>query len=158
MRRIEIRHLGRMGALCLLAALPAGAHPLDPALLEIREVRGAPLDVLWRQPSLQPRDSPIHPVLPRRCTQLGRAEVRPGEPWTEARWRLDCGGRSLVGERIGVEGLATGQTDALLRIELADGRRVQAVLRADAPASPSRPVRARRRSSATTSSSVSSTS
>jgi len=129
-----MRRLVPIGVLCLLALRPASAHPLDPALLEIREVRGAPLEVLWRQPSQQPRDAPIHPVLPHRCTQLGRAEVRLGEPYTEARWRLDCGGRSLVGERIGVEGLAAGQTDALLRIELADGRRVQAVLRADAPA------------------------
>ena len=133
-RRIEIRRLVLMGVLGLLAARPAGAHPLDPALLEIREIRGSPAEVLWRQPSLQPRDAPIHPVLPRRCTQLGRAEVRQGELWTEARWRLDCGSRSLVGERIGVEGLALGQTDALLRIELADGRLVQAVLRPDAPA------------------------
>jgi len=129
-----MRRIVMIGIVCLFAGRPAGAHPLDPALLEIREVRGAPLEVLWRQPSLQPRDAPIHPVLPRRCTQLGGAEVRQGEPWTEARWRLDCGGRSLVGERIGVEGLAAGQTDALLRIELADGRRVQAVLRADTPA------------------------
>ena len=129
MRRLVLASL-----LCLLAGRPASAHPLDPALLEIREVRGAPVEVLWRQPSLRSRDAPIHPVLPRRCTQLGHAEVRRGEPWTEARWRLDCSGRSLVGERIGVEGLAAGQTDALLRIELADGRRVQSVLRADAPA------------------------
>jgi hypothetical protein len=133
-RRIEIRRLVLISILSLLAGRPAGAHPLDPALLEIREIRGAPVEVLWRQPSLQPREAPVHPVLPRRCTQLGQAEVRRGDPWTEARWRLDCGGRSLVGERISVEGLEAGQTDALLRIELADSRRVQAVLRADAPA------------------------
>src|SRR5690606_11823998 len=39
----------------------------------------------------------------------------------------------LVGREVGVRGLAARQGDALLRIELADGRRVQAVLRADAP-------------------------
>jgi hypothetical protein len=129
MRRLVLASL-----LCLLAGRPASAHPLDPSLLEIREVRGGPVEVLWRQPSLQPRDAPVRPVLPRRCVQVGRGEARRGEPWSEARWRLDCGGRSLVGERIGVEGLAAAQTDALLRIQLADGRVIQAVLRADAPA------------------------
>ena len=124
----------RIAILCLFAGLQASAHPLDPSLLEIREVRGAPLEVLWRQPNVQPVDAPVRPLLPSRCVQVGRGEVRQGEPWSEARWRLDCGGRSLVGERIGVEGLAQGQTDALLRIQLADGRLIQAVLRPDAPA------------------------
>lgn len=128
-----MRRLALIAALCLLGVRPAAAHPLDPSLLEIRAVRGGPVEVLWRQPSLQPRDAPVRPVLPRRCTQIGHAEVREGDPWSEARWRLDCGGRSLVGERIGVAGLAAGQTDALLRIHLEDGRLVQAVLRADAP-------------------------
>lgn len=128
-----MRRLALIAALCLLAGREASAHPLDPSLLEIREVRGGPVEVLWRQPSLQPRDAPVLPVLPRRCTQIGHAEVREGDPWSEAKWRLDCGGRSLVGERIGVAGLAAGQTDALLRIHLEDGRLVQAVLRADAP-------------------------
>ena len=128
-----MRRLTLIVALLLLAVHPASAHPLDPSLLEIREVRGGPVEVLWRQPSLQPRDAPVRPVLPRRCAQTGLAEVRQGDPWSEARWRLDCGGRSLIGERIGVEGLERGQTDALLRIHLADGRLVQAVLRADAP-------------------------
>ena len=45
----------------------------------------------------------------------------------------DCGADSLVGERIGVDGLRVRQTDALLRIELRDGRLVQAVLRPDKP-------------------------
>lgn len=129
-----MRRLALAIALCLLALRPAGAHPLDPSLLEVREVRGEPVEVLWRQPSLQPRDAPVRPVLPRRCVQIGHAEVWQGDPWSEARWRLDCGGRSLVGERFGVEGLERGQTDALLRIQLADGRAIQAVLRADASA------------------------
>jgi hydrogenase/urease accessory protein HupE len=133
-RRIEIRRLALIGVLGLLAGRPVGAHPLDPSLLEIREVRGGPVEVLWRQPAVQPVDAPVRPVLPRRCVQIGRGEARRGEPWAEARWRLDCGGRSLVGERIGVEGLAEAQTDALLRIQLADGRLIQAVLRPDAPA------------------------
>jgi hydrogenase/urease accessory protein HupE len=129
-----MRRLALIGAVCLLAGRPAGAHPLDPSLLEIREVRGAPVEVLWRQPSVQPVDSAVRPVLPRRCVQAGPGEARRGEPWSEARWRLDCGGRSLIGERIAVEGLAAAQTDALLRIQLADGRLIQAVLRPDAPA------------------------
>jgi hydrogenase/urease accessory protein HupE len=134
MRHPSVLAAAAAGILCLLAAGPAGAHPLDPSLLEIREVRGAPLEVLWRQPGVQPVDAPVRPVLPRPCVQVGQGEARRGEPWSEARWRLDCGGRSLVGERVGVSGLGEAHTDALLRIQLADGRLIQAVLRPDAPA------------------------
>src|SRR5262245_50483150 len=81
--------LAGAGLWCLLAGGPAGAHPLDPSLLEIREVRGGPVEVLWRQPSLQPVGAPIRPVLPRRCVQIGVGEARRGELWSEARWRLD---------------------------------------------------------------------
>jgi len=133
MRRSSALAAAAAGIVCLLAVGPAGAHPLDPSLLEIREVRGAPLEVLWRQPGLQPVDAPVRPVLPRRCVQVGQGEAQRGEPWSEARWLLDCGGKSLVGERIGVSGLAEAQTDALLRIQLADDRLIQAVLRPDEP-------------------------
>jgi hydrogenase/urease accessory protein HupE len=50
-----------------------------------------------------------------------------------ARWRVDCGDAGLVGKRVGVEGLALAKTDALLRIELADGRTIDTVLRAREP-------------------------
>ncbi len=50
------------------------------------------------------------------------------------RWNVGCGVASLVGERFAVRGLDAQNGEALLRLELIDGRRVQTVLRADRPA------------------------
>jgi len=116
--------------------LPTGAilaHPLDPALLEIEESEAAPVRALWRVPAVQPRGAPLRPVLPGRCQAIEPAVVTPGQGQVSLRWRLDCGGRSLAGEEIAVEGLAARHTEALVRLRLADGRLVQAVLRGDAP-------------------------
>jgi hydrogenase/urease accessory protein HupE len=49
----------------------------------------------------------------------------------------------LTGRSVGVDGLTTGKTDALVRVALADGRKVQGVLRASEPSLtiPERPGR-----------------
>jgi hydrogenase/urease accessory protein HupE len=109
------------------------AHPLNPALFEIREPRGAAVEVLWRVPLSQPINAPLYPVLPDGCREVSAPSFRQTEQSLTAHWRLDCGGRSLVGARIGVQGLYERQTDALVRIHLADGRLIQAVLRGDSP-------------------------
>jgi hydrogenase/urease accessory protein HupE len=62
----------------------------------------------------------------------GQEATRDSESVT-VRWRVDCGGAGVVGKRIGVEGLASAKTDALLRVELADGRAIDTVLRAREP-------------------------
>jgi hydrogenase/urease accessory protein HupE len=109
------------------------AHPLNPALFELRELRGAAVEVLWRVPLSQPINAPLYPVLPDGCREVSAPTFTQTEQSLTTRWRLDCGGRSLVGGRIGVQGLSERQTDALVRIHLADGRLIQAVLRGDSP-------------------------
>jgi hypothetical protein len=109
------------------------AHLLDPALLEIWESREAAVEVLWRLPLAQPTNAPLHPVLPDGCREVSAPSVnRTGQSVT-IHWRLACDSRRLVGARIGVQGLRERQTDALLRVHLADGRLIQAVLRGDSP-------------------------
>lgn len=117
---------------CVALAGPAAAHPLDPALLELREAPGSVVEVLWRLPAAQPRDAPLEPVLPDRCRPLAPGSVSRDEQRVSVRWRMDCEA-SLVGERLGVAGLSARQTDALVRLQLADGRLIQAVLRGDEP-------------------------
>jgi hydrogenase/urease accessory protein HupE len=120
---------------CVWAALSPttlGGHPLDPVLLELRELGDGRISVLWRLPRSQPANSPLRPQLPARC--VARAE--PGVSETASatltvRWHADCGRGSLVGERVGVEGLRERKTEALVRIHLADGRLIQTVLRGD---------------------------
>jgi hydrogenase/urease accessory protein HupE len=115
------------------AAAVTRAHPLDPALLEIRESAGATLDVLWRLPLAVTSDVPFEPLLPDGCTPLAAPDISVSGPRATLRWRVRCGTPTLVGQRIGVVGLRERQTDALLRVHLADGRLIQAVLRGDAP-------------------------
>lgn len=116
------------------AASTGLAHPLDPALLEIRESSTGTLDVLWRWPASQTAGGPLEAILPDACRPLSAPEISHSGPRVTRRWRAQCGEGSLVGERIGVAGLRERQTDALLRLHLADGRLIQAVLRGDAPA------------------------
>jgi hydrogenase/urease accessory protein HupE len=111
----------------------AFAHPLDPALLELRESPPGQFAVLWRVPRSGPATAPLRPALPLRCVE--RSAPRTGDgvgPHVTYRWSVDCGG--LVGERIGVDGLDKSRTEALLRVHLDDGRLIQAVLRGDQPA------------------------
>jgi hydrogenase/urease accessory protein HupE len=125
-----------LAALLLLGPGLAGAHPLAPSLLDLREAAatsGGRITALWRRPQLLRVGVRLEPVLPGRCrtieppveTSEGAAEV--------TRWTVDCGPAGLSGGTVAVRGLAEAGSDALLRVELADGRRVQAVLRAAAP-------------------------
>jgi hydrogenase/urease accessory protein HupE len=121
----------------ILAALAwswsALAHPLEPALLQIRESAEGTFDVLWRPPPSQPGDAVVSPVLPDGCAEVSDPRPAPGGAPGTVGWRIRCSAGSLVGQRIGVDGLRQRKTDALLRVQLADGRLVQTVLRGDAP-------------------------
>ncbi len=127
MRRRE--RAGLAALVLLLAAVgAAAAHPLAPALLDIEELTPGQATVIWKQSRLQVPGSHLTPLLPARCAASGFT-VSGADPRALAeRWRIDCGRRSLAGERLGVGGLAAAQVNALLRVRLADGRTVQRVL------------------------------
>jgi hydrogenase/urease accessory protein HupE len=115
-------------SLCLRATAVLG-HPLDPALLELREQHAAPTEVRFRAPL----PSSLRPLLPERCVPLSAPVITTTMRSALQRWQVDCGADSLVGERIGVEGLRVRQTDAVVRIALRGGGLAQAVLRPDEP-------------------------
>ncbi len=128
------RWLRVLAALALLLLVPTSlvAHPLAPALLQIREQPDGKVEVSWKTSLLQVRGSRVVPVLPPECTQVGEARAaESGESVTET-WTVDCGRDGLVGRTIGVRGLGEGRNDTLLRIALADGRTIQEVLRVGA--------------------------
>jgi hypothetical protein len=118
-------------ALGVLRATAAGAHALSPSMLVLREGEAGVVDVTWKTPLQRVPGSNVRPVLPLQCapTTGEDGDVVAEEDSVVARWRVDCGGASVVGMRIGVEGLAGAKTDALLRIERADGRTIDTVLR-----------------------------
>lgn len=114
--------------LALVVASPAVGHPLAPSLFELRETGDGRVDVLWKTSLLQPAGSDLTPVLPEHCRRTQEPNALRDSTSITLRWTVDCGGSGLVGETLKVTGLERTRTDALLRVELADGRSLRAVL------------------------------
>lgn len=114
-------------------ASPVAAHPLAPALLGLVEQDSGRVEVLWKQSALARPGTRVEPILPAACPALGRPELEEREGALRLRWSIDCGEQGLVGQRLRIDGLDAARIDGLVRIELADGRRIQRVLRAGAP-------------------------
>lgn len=116
---------GRRLLLALLALLvgagSAAAHELRPAYLELRETAPGEYDVLWKVParggSMRLRLDVVFPadvqvVVEPVAGFVGDAHL--------ARWRVRREG-GLAGAEIAIAGLSSTYTDALMRIERADG-------------------------------------
>lgn len=116
----------------LLGAAPARAHPLAPSLLELRETP-AGVDFVWKQALLQPVGSAPEPALPEPCRLREPPRVERDASSITLRGSAGCGGAGLVGSRVGVRGLDPAAGAVLLRVELADGRLLRAVLDASRP-------------------------
>jgi len=120
-------------ALIALASLPARAHRLAPSLLSVEERADGTLDVLFKTPLQRPAGIDLAPVLPEACAETGEPRVERDAASVTLHFAARCEGADLVGARFSVTGLAASGTNALLRVALADGRRVQAVLHAGQP-------------------------
>jgi len=140
-RLVDVKGAASAGLLLLatgtLLAGPSAAHRLAPSLLEVRELSPGRIEVLWKTPTLRPAGVDLRPELPEACAALAAPVPGGSTGWTGSaatlRWSADCGEAGLVGRSFRVHGLAESRTQALLRLELADGRHLLAVLRGDAP-------------------------
>jgi len=112
----------------LLFAAPVAAHPLAPSLLDLRERESGLFDVVWKTSLLQPTGSLVRPELPLHCAPVAAPIAERDASSATLRWTEDCGARGIVDERLRVLGLDRSRTDALVRVELRDGRLLQAVL------------------------------
>jgi hypothetical protein len=112
-----------------LAAQAASAHPLAPALLELREAPGGRVDVLWRVSRWRAPGPQARPVLPESCRAASERALAVDELAIERRWSVECAPPGLAGRRVAVEGLDAGRGDAIVRVALRDGRSLQSVLR-----------------------------
>jgi hydrogenase/urease accessory protein HupE len=120
----------------------ARAHTMAPALLEIDEQNDGRLAVSWKTSAVVPTGVRLQPVLPADCLEETAPTEIAGTESILSRWTVRCE-HGLTGRSVGVDGLTTGKTDALVRVALADGRKVQGVLRASEPSLtiPERPGR-----------------
>lgn len=121
-------------SLFLLVCFPAlaGAHALAPALLEIQEIGDGKLTISFKTSRTRAPGVKLFPLLPPGCRKLGPERTSGDDQSITQQWLEDCGSAGIVGQTVGVEGLSRARIDALLRVELADGRVVRTVLRPDA--------------------------
>jgi len=117
-------------ALMPLASL---AHEARPAYLEMKETAPGQFSVLFRTPVLAGMRLPLALQMPD-----GVKNVQPpvvdelADSLVERRW-IDAGPDGLAGKRIEITGLQLTITDALVRVELLDGRTIQAIARPSQP-------------------------
>lgn len=118
-----------------LAPAAVSAHRLAPSLLQLVE-SGEPghVAVTWKTPLQRPVGSDVRPALPEHCAPVGQPSAEAEGTGMVVRSRIDCGTAGLVGATLAVHGLDAGGANALVRVELRDGRRAQAVLHAGASA------------------------
>ena len=134
--------LALVGSLTLAPA--AGAHPLAPSLLELREQASGIVAVRFRTPLVQRPGAAVMPELPSVCRTRGEPALATDATSATLTWFADCGPGGLRGAALRVRGLRESGSDALLRVELADGVLVRTVLRpgAESFVIPERPSRA----------------
>ncbi len=115
-----------------LLAPAASAHPLAPALLDLRETAPGHYDLLWRTSLVRARGSEVAPQWPDNC----RAQLTETTPQADGslmvRGSLQCEG-GLTGRSLRVEGLAGSGINVIARIEHGEGAVRQTLLDATRP-------------------------
>lgn len=103
--------------LCPLASL---AHEVRPAYLELREGQPGEFKVLWKTPMRGELRLALAPEFSGRTENLTPIATRESGGAAVQTWRLKTG-ESLRGQSLRIVGLESTVTDALARIEFADG-------------------------------------
>jgi hydrogenase/urease accessory protein HupE len=131
----------RHAAVLLLAALAirvaivpvAMAHESRPAYFEITETAPGQYTVLWRTPITAGRRLPVVPRFFEGVRNVRDPVVQElSDSLLERRW-IDAGPDGLDGERIDFDGLQLTITDAVVRVNLLDGRSWMAIARPSQP-------------------------
>ena len=122
---------------CLMAgaiARPAMAHDVRPAYLELIETGSGRIELLWKEPLLGDTGLGLVPVLSARCRDVEPPATQQLPGTRIIRRVVNCGPAGLEGQTLRIDGLPRTLTDALVRIQFADGRTRTEILR---PARPS---------------------
>lgn len=90
--------------------------------------------MLWKTPRMRVRGADVRPQLPALCRERTPPTVEHQEAAIVTRWQADCGSGGLIGARVGIDGLASANTNGLIRVTLADGRSFEQVVTHAAPA------------------------
>lgn len=118
-----------LALLMLGFGLPVQAHPLAPALLELRETEPARYQVLWRTSATRVQNVDVTPVLPTDCRETSAVQVTAAENESiTARWTVTCDAAGLTGKVLRINGLERGSINVILRIAPLKGEPLKALL------------------------------
>jgi hypothetical protein len=114
-------------------ARPAMAHDVRPAYLELIDTGAGRIELLWKEPLLGDASLGIVPVLPESCRDVEPPATQQLPGTRIIRRVVNCGAAGLDGRTIRIDGLPRTLTDALVRIQFADGRTHTEILRPSRP-------------------------
>lgn len=116
-----------------LSALPALAHEVRPALLDIRESTPGWYEVTWKVPIFQGSPLDISPKFPDSFAAVSPPSVQntPAAIIEKSSYRDET--NVLVGGKIEIAGLKATQIDVLIQLALADGTTHSAIVKPKEP-------------------------
>ena len=120
----------------LLHTSMAEGHRFAPSLLKLTQTAEATYNAVWKTPTEALSAIAMQPSWPAGCRMVAENPVLREGTGTVSSWTLDCGSlgeAGLVGEKLGVVGLAENQASAMVMLSLSDGRRYQSVVNAETP-------------------------
>lgn len=113
--------------LCLLLvvallghALPAAAHEVRPAYLQIREAGPYIYDIMWKTPAQGNMRLALNVILPRNCHDTRPSRTIASNDAVTQFSHVACK-QGLPGQSIAIENLATSLTDVIIRFEPLSG-------------------------------------
>jgi hypothetical protein len=107
----------------------AQADNIRPAYLDIEEFEPGAIRVVWKMPLNLNVPARFRPSFPESFkVSSPKKRVKTPNAIIE-KWTMVCGTAKLAGATIGIEGLEETTTDALVRVQLADGSLHRVVLR-----------------------------
>ncbi|MCW0002007.1 HupE/UreJ family protein [Pararhizobium sp. YC-54] len=106
--------------LACLFAIPAQAHELRPAFLQIDEVAPEQYAVTWKVPARGELRMALYVHFPATCRQVSEPVEGYIDTAHVSRWRVSCDG-GLTNQTVSIDGLTSTYTDALARIVNLDG-------------------------------------
>ncbi|MEH6552361.1 MAG: HupE/UreJ family protein [Pseudomonadales bacterium] len=137
--KFSLRFIATISLGLLLAPLTvnnAQAHLFAPSLLKMIETTQHNYNVVWKTPNKTASNTPLQPTWPDSCEVTSESPSVHEGTGTISGWTLRCdqlGNKGLVGQTLGVSGLAQNQASAMVMLNLRDGRQYQSVLNTDAP-------------------------
>jgi hydrogenase/urease accessory protein HupE len=107
-------------AVMVLRVLPAGAHEIRPAYLQLDETTPGQYSVLWKVPAAGDLRLGLYLKFPDGCRNISEPFGSSDGAAHIERWQISCEG-GLKGKNVSVDGLRSTMTDVLARISWADG-------------------------------------